>query len=112
MLTGNNLWKYFEHGGDQNAAIKAASAMLNFYTVVAGPLPADSDQDFFHPMPPSFPGEMTQIVEAALAVSPKPQPAYALLATLIGMACACDGHYALPSGARMNLYGLALQLHF
>lgn len=101
-----DLWKHFEHGGDQSAALKAASALLNFQPVVAGPIPADNAQFMLPPMPPPFPGEMTQIVEAALAVSPKPQPSSALLAALIGMASACDGHYSLPSGARMNLYGL------
>jgi hypothetical protein len=55
--------------------------------------------------PPPFRGVMDDLVGAALAVSIKPQPAISTLAALIGMAASCTGHFALPSGMRLNLYG-------
>jgi len=58
-------------------------------------------------LPAPFGGPMAGAVSAALAVAPKPQPALTTLAALIGMAACIPGHYRLPSGARMNLYGLA-----
>lgn len=58
-------------------------------------------------LPAPFRGPMAAAVAAALEVAPKPQPALTTLAALIGMAACIPGHYRLPSGARMNLYGLA-----
>jgi hypothetical protein len=58
-------------------------------------------------LPAPFRGPMAVAVSAALAVAPKPQPALTTLAALIGMAACIPGHCRLPSGARMNLYGLA-----
>lgn len=57
------------------------------------------------PYPPPFRGIMHDTVQAALAVSPMPQPDLCTLAALIGMAGACSGLYRLPSGMRLNLYG-------
>lgn len=64
--------------------------------------PATPDR---HAYPPPFRGVMHDAVQAALAVSTKPQPDLCTLSTLIGMAGSCAGFYGLPSGMRLNLYG-------
>jgi hypothetical protein len=51
---------------------------------------------------------MSDIVNSALATAFKPQPDLTILAVLIAMAAACDGDYCLPSGTRLNLYGLGV----
>jgi len=55
-----------------------------------------------------FRGPMADAVAAGLATSMKPQPELTMLATLIGMAACCEGHYHLPSGGRLNLYGVGV----
>jgi hypothetical protein len=59
-------------------------------------------------LPAPFPGPMADAVVAALVAAPKPQPELATLAALIGMAACCPGHYHLPSGGRLNLYGVGV----
>lgn len=103
------LYAHFEHAGDFKAAIRAAAADLRMTpNAPAGPIPRFDSADVLPPMPEPFPGVMAEVVSAALATSPKPQPDLATLATLIAMASACDGYYFLPSGARLNLYGLGV----
>ena len=55
-----------------------------------------------------FRGPMADAVAAGLATSTKPQPELTMLAALIGMASCCEGHYHLPSGGRLNLYGVGV----
>lgn len=68
----------------------------------------DENEHAAQPFPPPFRGVMAAAVDALLQVAIKPQPDLTLLAALIGMASACDGRYALPSGMRLNLYGLGV----
>lgn len=56
--------------------------------------------------PEPFRGPMAAAVEAALLAAYKPQPTLTTLAALIGMAACLPGHYRLPDGGRLNLYGL------
>ncbi len=58
--------------------------------------------------PEPFPGVMQDLVSAVLLSAHVPQPELTLLGVLIGMAGACGGHYYLPSGMRLNLYGLGI----
>jgi len=58
--------------------------------------------------PEPFRGPMADAVDALLAVAPKPQPELSTLAALIGMAGAISGRFRLPSGARVNLYGIGV----
>lgn len=104
-----DLFVHFEHAGDFKAALRAigSSAVLHACPN-AGPPPPDLSIPDIHVMPEPFPGVMQSVVDAALETSPKPQLSYATLATLIAMASACNGVYALPSGARLNLYGLGV----
>lgn len=67
------------------------------------PDPSDASDRLAYP--PPFRGVMHDAVQAALAVSTKPQPDLCTLSTLIGMAGSCAGFYGLPSGMRLNLYG-------
>jgi hypothetical protein len=60
------------------------------------------------PVPVPFRGPMAAAVAAAVAVAPKQQPELTTLAALVGMAACIPGHYRLPSGARLNLYGLGV----
>ena len=57
---------------------------------------------------PPFPGAMAGVVDALLLSSPKQQPALSVLAALIGMAAGCAGAYRVPSGMRLNLYGIGI----
>jgi Protein of unknown function (DUF3987) len=66
------------------------------------------DDDSLTPFPAPFPGPMTDAVDAALAAAPKPQPELTTLAVLVGMASCCAGQYHLPSGARLNHYGVGV----
>lgn len=74
---------------------------------MAGPAPKDASR-LTHQMPSAFAGVMSDIVNSALATAFKPQPDLTTLAVLIAMASACDGNYCLPSGTRLNLYGLGV----
>lgn len=104
-----DLFVHFEHDGNFKAAIKSAALALDIAPFsAAGPIPDQIDRAKTVPMPAPFRGEMAALVEAALAVSNKAQPDCTMVATLIGMASACSGHYALPSGARVNLYALVV----
>lgn len=58
------------------------------------------------PFPEPFRGPMTSAVEAALRAAYRPQPALTALAALVGMAACIPGHYRLPDGGRLNVYGL------
>ncbi len=60
------------------------------------------------PFPPPFRGVMYSVVEAALAVSTKPQRDLCTLSALIGMAASCSGNHRLPSGMRLNLFGCGI----
>lgn len=84
-------------------AVPAAPWLADLPNVVSVPAKVESAVH----LPAPFRGLMAGAVSAALAVAPKPQPALTTLAALIGMAACIPGHYRLPSGARMNLYGLA-----
>jgi hypothetical protein len=56
--------------------------------------------------PPPYPGVMSDMVQAVLASTKVQQPELTILGMLMGMAGGCGGHYYLPSGMRLNLYGL------
>jgi len=58
--------------------------------------------------PEPFPGFMKQAVDAYMKAAFKPQPELATLASLIAMASALGGGYALVDGTRLNLYGLGV----
>lgn len=58
--------------------------------------------------PQPFPGPMLAAVKETLAASPKPQPALATLAVLVGMAAACSGAYRCSGGMRLNTYGIGV----
>lgn len=58
--------------------------------------------------PSPFPGAMEKLVAEALRVAHKPQPELTTLGVLIGMASALDGHFKLPNGSRLNLYGIGV----
>ncbi|UVJ46220.1 YfjI family protein [Pseudomonas sp. LS1212] len=58
------------------------------------------------PMP--FRGVMEGAVNAVLEGAHKPQVELTTLATLIAMASGCGGYFALPNGARCNLYGCGI----
>jgi len=104
-----DLYVHFEHGGDFRAALRGISAAGGAALIEPpGSIPRELAEATGPDMPPPFPGVMTALVEAALEVAPKPQPDLTLLAALIGMASVCHGRYALPSGARMNLFGLGV----
>lgn len=57
-----------------------------------------------YPLP--YQGPMADMVAAVLRSTKVKQPELTVLGVLIGMAGACGGHYRLPSGMRLNLYGL------
>ncbi len=67
---------------------------------------AEEEQTANFPEP--FRGAMAAVVNAALKSATKPQPELCTLSALIGMASACHGLYSLPSGMRLNLYGLGV----
>ncbi|MBK9021916.1 MAG: DUF3987 domain-containing protein [Sulfuritalea sp.] len=58
--------------------------------------------------PPPFRGVMYAVVQAALAVSTKPQRDLCTLSALLGMAASCSGNFRLPSGMRLNLFGCGI----
>jgi hypothetical protein len=59
--------------------------------------------------PAPYPGAMTDTVNEAVRLSHKRQPELCTMSTLIGMASACPGDkYRLPSGMRLNLYGMGM----
>lgn len=103
-----DLYAHFEHDGDFQRALSGASALCEVVpNAPAGPVPLGRAEVL--PSPPApLPGAMELIVKAGLEAAPKPQPSLMTLAALIAMASACDGHYHLPSGLRLNLYGIGL----
>lgn len=60
------------------------------------------------PFPKPYPGVMEIMVNETLKTAVIPQPDLTVLGVLIGMAGACGGHYYLPTGMRLNLYGLCI----
>lgn len=64
--------------------------------------PATEAVDF----PEPFPGFMADVVTRALQTAVMPQPRLTTLAVLVGMASSICGHYRLPCGMRLNLYGV------
>lgn len=60
--------------------------------------------------PEPFRGPMAALHAQILLASPKPQPALATLACLIGMAGGVSGVYCLEDGMRCNLYGLGVSM--
>lgn len=72
------------------------------------PSPANPASPACTALPTAFPGPMAAVVGELLDTAPKPQPALTVLAVLIGMAAACGGHFRLPGGGRLNLYGLGV----
>jgi hypothetical protein len=63
------------------------------------------DTEVLAAFPTPFRGVMEESVTALLTAAHKQQPELTTLAALIGMSSACSGFYALPDGARLNLYG-------
>jgi hypothetical protein len=122
-----DLWRILNHGGDMRAAVRDAASVLGMdrhdavdlsaliariggTTQPDGEMSPEADPDppettDHRAYPPPFRGVMHDAVQAALAVSTKPQPDLCTLSTLIGMAGSCAGFYGLPSGMRLNLYG-------
>lgn len=122
-----DLWRILNHGGDMRAAVRDAAKVLGMdrhdavdlsalieriggTTQPDGEMPPEADPGppettDHRAYPPPFRGVMHDAVQAALAVSTKPQPDLCTLSTLIGMAGSCAGFYGLPSGMRLNLYG-------
>ena len=100
-----DLHSHFNHAGDFEAALRNIEPQtlvdpMRVRTVVEQPaIPA---------MPAPFSGVMKEIVDSALASSFKPQLSIMTLSVLIAMASACGGRYSLPSGMRLNLYGLGV----
>lgn len=60
------------------------------------------------PFPKPYPGVMETMVNETLKTAVIPQPDLTTMGVLIGMAGACGGHYYLPTGMRLNLYGLCI----
>lgn len=85
---------------------------FGFIDITTGEIHGESvvpdSADSLIPLPEPFRGAMADAVAAALTAAHKPQPELTTLATLIGMAACCEGHYHLPSGARLNLYGTGI----
>lgn len=68
----------------------------------------EAANDPLEKFPDPFPGFMAEVVSRALETAPKPQPDLTTLAVLVGMAGAIGGHYHLPDGMRLNLYGIGV----
>lgn len=75
-------------------------------TVVAAPVHTCEGAPAGFPEP--FPGPMAALVDAVLAVAPKPQPELATLAALVAMAAACPGVVRTAGGLRPNLYAVGV----
>ncbi len=60
------------------------------------------------PFPKPYHGVMETMVNETLKTAVIPQPDLTTMGVLIGMAGACGGHYYLPTGMRLNLYGLCI----
>ena len=108
------IWRSFKPNRIGHEAILAEARRRGWNDFIAlpkmpmaGPAPKDPSRPT-HQMPPAFAGVMSDIVNSALATAFKPQPDLTTLAVLIAMAAACDGNYCLPSGTRLNLYGLGV----
>lgn len=94
---------------DEFEVIPAANGprmLLEDAPEVPPPAPQRSDAPSAFPEP--FPGPMRALVDAVLAVAPKPQPELATLAALIAMAASCPGSIRTGSGLRPNLYGVGV----
>ena len=116
-----SVYCILDHGGDVSKAVKAAARILGMDGHNAPGVDFDSRAADFPPeyeaeatsadpepalgYPAPFRGVMAETVTAALSVAVKQQPDLCTLAALLGMAGACDGVFALPSGMRLNLYG-------
>lgn len=111
-----DAWTAFvvlEHGGDVESAKRAYTKELKNMAKAdleeGDRLITSSDKVMeCDDMPPPFPRAMSALVKEALRVSRKEQPELATLGVLIGMASACDGHFKLPTGMRLNLYGIGV----
>jgi hypothetical protein len=127
-----DLFVHFEHGGNVEAAIKAAAQTVTVTDPDSGEILswhewtqkiwiADQNKDpLFEPIdcsdlldravpevdapPAPYPGPMADLVAAILATSRRKQPALALCSALAAMAAACPGCFYLPAGGRLNLY--------
>jgi hypothetical protein len=127
-----DLFVHFEHDGNVDTAIKAASQTVMVTDPETGEIlswhewslklwVADQNKDpEFEPIdfseilvrdapesdapPAPYPGPMADLVAAILATSRRKQPALALCSALAAMAAACPGCFYLPAGGRLNLY--------
>ncbi len=127
-----DLFVHFEHGGNVDAAIKAAAQIVTVTDPETGEIlswhewtqkiwiadqnkdpffeATDSDEypnraePEFDAPPPPYPGPMADLVAVILATSRRKQPALALCSALAAMAAACPGSFYLPAGGRLNLY--------
>jgi hypothetical protein len=119
-----SAWCILEHAGDTSKAVAAAAKLLGIDAHKAPPVsyekivadltlvederlasgaPVDPEPPLIE-YPAPFRGVMADTVAAAVSAAVKPQPDLCTLATLVGMAGACSGAYALPSGMRLNLF--------
>jgi hypothetical protein len=106
LSIGGVSWnKYYQHKHMQD---KAATASPSDFEDVADTCASQAKTNSPVAFPAPFRGAMAAVVQAALVVSPKPQPNLCLLSTLVGMASGCSGNYRLPSGMRLNLYGAGI----
>ena len=119
-----SAWCILEHGGDTRKAVAVAAKLLGLdahkappvsyqeiaedFSVVESESPANAPHvEPEGPLigyPAPFRGVMADTVTAAVAAAAKPQPDLCTLAALVGMAGACSGIFALPSGMRLNLF--------
>ena len=111
-------WVRLEHGGDKRRAVREAALLLGMEHAPRLAVVEVDEPEAAAPLPPAAPelvrwpepfrGCMAEVVAETLRTAYKPQPALAVLCTLLGMAGSIGGRYGLPDGTRLNLYGLAV----
>ncbi len=111
-------WARLEHGGDRRRAVREAALLLGMEHAPRLAVVEVDEPEAATPVLPAAPelvrwpepfrGCMAEVVAETLRTAYKPQPALAVLCTLLGMAGSIGGRYSLPDGTRLNLYGLAV----
>lgn len=86
------------------AAVAKSKALLERSEPVSAPVPPKSSRQALT----AFPGFMTDVVDLALSTANKRQPEMTVLGVLVAMAAACGSNSCLPSGMRLNLFGLSV----
>ena len=100
-----------DYGGDVRRAVRELGARVSAPpptpTPPTKPKPPEPPPTGY---PEPFRGPMAALHAQIMLASPKPQPALATLACLIGMAGGVSGVYCLEDGMRCNLYGLGVSM--